>query len=93
MNTYGGLEAELHLRTFLTPALDEFEWSSPCPRRLNPGTRTRTQTIRGCVVPDACRMLWKKSHIPAAAETQKRSRLPRSQITILNSYSSCYRIL
>jgi len=23
MNTYGGLEAELHLRTFLTPALDE----------------------------------------------------------------------
>jgi len=51
MNTYGGLEAELHLRTFLTPAIDESEWSSPRPRRPNRGTRTRTQTIRGCVGP------------------------------------------
>ena len=52
MNTYGGLEVELHFRIFLTPVLDKVEWSSPRPRRLNPGKRNPgTQTIRGWVGP------------------------------------------
>jgi len=62
MNTYGGLEVELHLRTFLTPALDEVEWSSPRPRRLIPGTRNRAQAIRGCVGPRCIQVAVEKSH-------------------------------
>jgi hypothetical protein len=62
MNTYGGLEADLFLRTFLTPPLNEFEWTSPRPRRLNPGTRTCTQTIRGCVNPRCIQDAVKKLH-------------------------------
>jgi hypothetical protein len=62
MNTYRELEAELQLRTFLTPALDEFERSSPRPRRLIPRTRIRTQTIRGCVGPRSIQDAMKKRY-------------------------------
>jgi hypothetical protein len=83
MNTYGGLEAELRLCTFLTPALDEFEWSSPRPPRLTPGdtySYPNNKRLRGPQMRTAC--CGKTSQSPAAAETQNHGRQPRSQITI-----------
>jgi hypothetical protein len=66
MNTYGGVEVQLH--AFLTSALVGGEWSASCPGFISSERAPGTQCIGGWVDPKGGLNTVVKSNILAPAE-------------------------